>query len=170
MKNELINIFSSCRNPKICILGVGSEFKADDAAGVILAQQLQLKCEEKKCRFTSSVLCIDGSTAPENFTGDIKKFGTTHLVIIDAAEMGEKPGTIKLVPNDKVGGISFSTHVLPIVVMINYLKKSIDFESIIIGIEPKNLEFGREMSEEVKAGVNKLTAIVFETLEACLNK
>ena len=72
MKNELLDIFKSCSNPKICVLGIGSEFKADDAAGVIIAQQLQTKLEDKKCVFGSSVLCIDGSTAPENFTGDIK--------------------------------------------------------------------------------------------------
>jgi len=170
MKNELLDILKSCRDPKICVLGIGSEFKADDAAGVKIAQQLQIKCEDKKCKFASSVLCIDGSTAPENFTGDIKKFGTTHLFIIDAAEMGEKPGTVKLIPNDKVGGVSFSTHVLPIVVMINYLKQSINFESIIIGIEPKDFEFGKEMSKDVKTSVDNLTEIIFETIGACLTK
>jgi hydrogenase 3 maturation protease len=170
MKNELLGVLRSCSNPKICILGIGAEFKADDAAGVFIAQQLQAKCEDKKCSFTSSVLCIDGSTAPENFTGDIKKFGPTHLLIIDAAEMGEKPGTIRLIPSDKVGGVSFSTHVLPIAVMINYLKQSISFESVIIGIEPKDLEFGKEMTNDVKESVDKLTNIIFDTIGTCLNK
>lgn len=170
MKNELLEKLKSCRDPKICILGIGSEFKADDGAGVIIAQQLEKKCNNKKCGFSSSVLCIDGSTAPENFTGDIKKFGTTHLFIIDAAEMGEKPGTVKLIPNDKVGGVSFSTHILPIAVMINYLRQSITFESIIIGIEPKDFEFGKEMSQDVKTSVEDLTNIIFESIEACFNK
>jgi hydrogenase 3 maturation protease len=170
MKNELLDRLRSCRNPKICVLGIGSEFKADDAAGVIIAQQLQTKLEDKSCGFASSVLCIDGSTAPENFTGDIKKFGTTHLFIIDAAEMGEKPGTVKLIPTDKVGGVSFSTHVLPIAVMINYLKQSINFESIIIGIEPQDFEFGNPMTKDVKEGVDKLTNTIFETIGSCLDK
>lgn len=170
MKNELLDLLKSCSDPKICVLGIGSEFKADDAAGVVIAQQLQAKCEDKKCSFTSSVLCIDGSTAPENFTGDIKRFAPTHLFIIDAAEMGEKPGTVRLIPNDKVGGVSFSTHVLPIAVMINYLKQSINFESIIIGIEPKDFEFGKEMTKDVKKSVDELTDIIFETIGSCLNK
>ena len=170
MKNELLDLLKSCSDPKICVLGIGSEFKADDAAGVVIAQQLQAKCEDKKCSFTSSVLCIDGSTAPENFTGDIKRFGPTHLFIIDAAEMGSAPGSIRLIPNDKVGGVSFSTHVLPIAVMINYLKQSINFESIIIGIEPKDFEFGKEMTKDVKASVDELTNVIFETMESCLKK
>ena len=170
MKNELLEKLKSCSDPKICILGIGSEFKADDGAGVIIAQQLEKKFTNKKCVFSSSVLCIDGSTAPENFTGDIKKFGTTHLFIIDAAEMGEKPGTVKLIPNDKIGGVSFSTHILPIAVMINYLKQSINFESIVIGIEPKDFEFGKEMTKEVKDSVDKLTSTIFETIKAYFNK
>jgi len=170
MKNELLDILRSCRDPKICILGIGSEFKADDAAGAMIAKQLQTKCENKKCNFATSVLCIDGSTAPENFTGDIKRFAPTHLFIIDAAEMGQEPGAVRLIPNDKVGGVSFSTHVLPIAVMINYLKQSIDFESVIIGIEPKDFEFGKEMSKDVKKSVDKLTNIIFETIGTCLNK
>ena len=84
--------------------------------------------------------------------------------------MGEKPGTVKLIPNDKIGGVSFSTHVLPIAVMINYLKQSIDFESIIIGIEPQEFEFGKPMTKDVKDSVNELTNIIFETIKACLNK
>ncbi len=168
MKNELLDILRSCRDPKVCILGIGSEFKADDAAGVILVQQLQKKCEDMNCSFSSSVLCIDGSTAPENFTGDIKKFAPTHLVIVDAAEMGEKPGTVKLIPSDKVGGVSFSTHVLPIAVMINYLKQSISFEEVIIGIEPKVFEFGKEMSKDVANSVYELSETIFNCIRTCL--
>ena len=170
MKNELLDILRSCREPKICVLGIGSEFKADDSAGIVIVNELQRLCDEKKCINVSKVMFLNGSTAPENFTGFIKEFGPTHLFIVDAAEMGEQPGTVKLIPGDKVGGVSFSTHVLPIAVMINYLKQSINFESVIFGIEPKNLEFGTEMSKEVKEATKKLSTAIFETIDTCLNK
>jgi Ni,Fe-hydrogenase maturation factor len=53
--------------------------------------------------------------------------------------------------------------------MINYLKQSINFEAVIMGIEPKNLEFGTEMSKEVKEATEKLSATIFETIDSCLN-
>ena len=170
MKNELLDILRSCSEPKICVLGIGSEFKADDSAGVVIVNDLQRMCDEKKCIDETRVLFLNCSTAPENFTGFIKEFGPTHLILIDAAEMGEQPGTVKFIPSDKVGGVSFATHVLPIAVMINYLKQSITFESVIMGIEPKNLVFGTEMSSEVKEATTKLSASIFEALDTCLNK
>jgi hydrogenase 3 maturation protease len=170
MKNELLDILRSCSEPKICVLGIGSEFKADDSAGVVIVNELQRMCDEKKCIDETRVMFLNCSTAPENFTGFIKEFGPTHLMLIDAAEMGEKPGTIKFIPSGKVGGVSFATHVLPIAVMINYLKQSIKFESVIMGIEPKNLVFGTEMSSEVKEATKKLSALIFEVLDTCLNK
>jgi len=169
MKDELLGMLRSCSGPKICVLGIGSEFKADDSAGVVVVEELQKRFDSVKHSNGDKVMFINGATAPENFTGDIKRFAPTHLIIVDAAEMGETPGTVKLIPNDKVGGISFSTHVLPIAVMINYLKQSINFESSIIGVEPQVLEFGAEMSKEVKEAVCVLSGNLFEAIETCLN-
>ena len=170
MKNDLLDIFGSCSEPKIFILGIGSEFKADDAAGVVLAKNLLDRCSNKNSKFQSRLMIIDGSTAPENYTGDIKKFAPTHLVLVDAAEMGTAPGTAKLIPSNKIGGVSFSTHVLPIAVMINYLNQSVKFETVIIGVEPKDLEFGKEMSTEVKNTVDMLSNDIVDVLDICLNR
>lgn len=170
MKNELLSVLTNSSLARLCILGVGSEFKADDGAGVLLVKHLEEKLN--KYKFTkeqlSRLMLLDGSTAPENFTGNIKSFQPSHLVIVDAAEMGLKPGEIKLIDEKDIAGVSFSTHVLPIAVMINYLKQSIDFKTVVIGIEPKDLEFGQSISKEVKTAVKKLTGELLESIKETL--
>jgi hydrogenase 3 maturation protease len=127
-------------------LGVGSDLRGDDAAGVLIAQNLcKTHPKNKKVQFQ----VIIGGTAPESLTGEIKRFSPTHLVIIDAADMNKKPGATALLNPEEAAGISFSTHQLPLKIMIDYLLKSISCQISVIGIQPKTLAFGAPCSPEV---------------------
>ena len=57
---------------KIGILGIGSELRADDVAGILVAQQIEKSVAEKK--LNTELKIFIGATAPENLTGEIKKF------------------------------------------------------------------------------------------------
>jgi len=131
---------------RIVILGVGSDLRGDDAAGGIIAEEI----EKKKIPNISTLL---GGTAPENLTGEIKRLKPSHLIIIDAAEMNEPPGTIKLIRMDQIGGFSFSTHALPMKLMVDFLLKDITCEVYFIAIQPKSLKFGATVSGEVKQAI-----------------
>src|SRR5665647_2924663 len=120
---------------RIVVLGIGSELRADDAAGLIVAEELK-KIKNLKLKV------FLGSTAPENFTGEIIKFKPTHILIVDSVDTDQKPGFILLINPDEVGGVSFSTHMLPVKMMVDYLLASLECEIIIIGIQPKILLFG----------------------------
>ena len=69
---------------KLAILGVGSELRGDDIAGMVAAEIIQ-KANHK------NITVFLGATAPENLTGEIKKFNPSHLLIIDAADTSSKP-------------------------------------------------------------------------------
>jgi hydrogenase 3 maturation protease len=130
---------------KVLILGIGSELKGDDAAGILAAEKLEEEFE-----------VIIGGTSPENFTGEIKRLKPSHLIIIDSAQMGEKPGYIRLIDSEEIGGLSFGTHALPLSVMINYLKEYFPLKAIIIGIQPKTLTFGAPPSLEVEDAITDI--------------
>ena len=51
---------------KIVVLGVGSELRGDDIAGILAAENLKGKTSDK-------LQVLIGGTAPENLTGEIKK-------------------------------------------------------------------------------------------------
>jgi hydrogenase 3 maturation protease len=143
---------------KIAVLGVGSELRGDDSAGVVIARQLENEC--LKNRSGQDLKVFIGDTAPENLTGEIKRFKPTHLIIIDAAEMNEMAGVVKLIDSDRIAGFSSSTHTLPIKIFTDYLVKSIGCKIIIIGIQPKKIQFNTGISKEVEKSVSHIVSAI----------
>jgi len=143
---------------RVAVLGVGSDLRGDDVAGILTARHIEKITKQK----TSSpdVQVFIGDTAPENLTGEIKKYQPTHLIIIDSAEFDAKPGTIKLLNPDEIGGTSFCTHSLPIKVMTDYLLQSFKFEVITIGIQPGTLAFGAKPSKEIVEAAKRISTTI----------
>jgi hydrogenase 3 maturation protease len=158
LKNRLLNA------KKIAVLGVGSELRGDDVAGILVARQLGKNYQDIKSEQKNFKIFI-GATAPENLTGEIKRFKPTHLVIVDSADMDKPAGTVKLINPDVVGGLPFCTHKLPIKILTDYLIKSIGCEIMIIGIQPKVLSFGDYPSKEVEKSAKYISATIKEILK-----
>lgn len=144
---------------KTLILAIGSELKTDDAVGMYIADEL-LKYNLNK----DNVCIIKGATAPENFTGEIKKFKPSKMLIIDAADTGKKPGEIDIIDTNCVQGASFSTHMMPINVFIDYLLQHFDCKILIIGIQPEDLEFGLDITPKIKRTANSLVKLIAKNI------
>jgi hydrogenase 3 maturation protease len=136
---------------KIAVLGIGSELRGDDAAGIMIAREIKKECLKNPPGRKLKVFI--GDNAPENLTGEVKKFKPTHLLIIDAAEMNEAAGVVKLINPNRVSGFSSSTHNLPIKIFTDYLIKSIGCKITIIGIQPKEVHFNGCISKEIERAV-----------------
>jgi hydrogenase 3 maturation protease len=160
LKKKLKNKLSGAR--RIAVLGVGSDICSDDLAGMRVAELL--KTGLKKYQGSVKFKFFAGGTAPENFTGEIKKFKPTHLVIVDCADFGKKPGVVSMFGIEEIGGISFSTHRLPANIMADYLMQSVKCDCLIIGIQPKTLQFGESLSKEVRQSVESLVSLMCESL------
>jgi hydrogenase 3 maturation protease len=146
---------------KIVFLGVGSPLRADDSVGLHIVAQLEqnlVKAKEDKYHFYL------GESAPENFAGAIRNQAPTHVVIFDAANMGKAPGSFSLIEPEAISGISFSTHMLPLNVLTDYLIKTCDCKIVIMGIQPKLLEFGYPMTSAVKKAADQF---ISEFLKSC---
>jgi len=144
---EILRQFNlSDPDERICVMGIGSDLRGDDIAGLVVADEL---VRRRPLELKNKLSVIYASTAPENFTGEIKKINPSYLVIVDCAELGLEPGEVKIINETDIGGVSFSTHSLPISIIIDYLKRDIDFKTIIIGIQPTDTSFGAELSNKV---------------------
>jgi hydrogenase 3 maturation protease len=143
---------------RVAVLGVGSELRGDDIVGLLAAQQIEKNTKDKS--ITPQLQVFIGETAPENLTGEIKKFQPTHLIIIDAAELNKEPGHIEIMEPGTIGGTSFCTHSLPLKIIIGYLLESFKFEAIIIGIQPKTLTFGAQPTKEVVAAAKHIAKTI----------
>ncbi|MDD5174679.1 MAG: hydrogenase maturation protease [Candidatus Omnitrophica bacterium] len=147
---------------RVAVLGVGSELRGDDIAGILVLEALK---KSKKIKPSIRLKTFEGSTAPENLTGEIKVFKPTHLIIVDTADIGESPGSVLLLRADEVGrGISFSTHKIPPKILIDYFTHSLKCEIIIIGIQPKSIGFGRNMSKAVISSSGSVASSILEAL------
>jgi hydrogenase 3 maturation protease len=121
---------------RLAVLGVGSELRSDDVAGLLVVRSLA-----RRFRDRIDLLLLEGGTAPENLTGPLACFRPSHLVVVDCAELDAPPGSIRLVPAGSIGGFSSSTHSLPLNVILDYLGACRACEILVIGIQPKSLEF-----------------------------
>jgi len=147
---------------KVAILAIGSELRGDDAAGILVARHLDKTYRDIKKEVKLKVFY--GDTAPENLTGEIKKFKPTHLVMVDSADFNEKPGAVKIIDADKIDGFSSCTHSLPVKILKTYLINCIGCEIIIIGIQPGSISFGSNVSKEVKESAEQVSNQIKEIL------
>ncbi|MDR1195930.1 MAG: hydrogenase 3 maturation endopeptidase HyCI [Endomicrobium sp.] len=143
---------------KIIFLAIGSELRGDDAAGIIAANELLKKTLPENFKV------LIGHTAPENLTGEIRRFAPSHLIICDAADSGLNAGEINVISPEDIQGAAFSTHMMPINIFINYISMDNPCKPLIIGIQPKTLEFGAEVSAPVKKAALDLAKIIFKSI------
>lgn len=146
----------------VAVLGVGSELRGDDVAGMLVAESLHKSSPKinKKIKFKVFL----GGTAPENFTGGIKEFNPSHLIIVDTAEAGLRAGAVTVFDPDETANVSFSTHSLPLKIMSDYLRAYINCSIIIIGIQPKSMKFGELPTKEVKQAIARVSDALKEIL------
>jgi len=160
LQKELQSRLNGAR--RVAVLGIGSELRGDDVAGILVLESLR---KSKKIRPSVKLKTFEGSTAPENLTGEIRTFKPTHLIIVDSADIGEKPGTVLLLRADEVGrGISFSTHKIPPKILIDYFTHSLKCEIIIIGIQPKTINFGKSVSRAVIISAQSVSSFILSAL------
>lgn len=146
---------------KVAVLGIGSILCGDDAAGMEIIARL-----EEQFSDNSNILLMGGSTAPENFTGEIKKFSPDHLLVVDAAFMQASPGTIAIVDPADIDGMGFSTHMLPLSVMLAYVQQYVGCEYTCIGIQPACTDFGSCMGEKMTCAVEELCSLLKKIFDA----
>jgi hydrogenase 3 maturation protease len=127
---------------KVLILGIGNPFRKDDGFGSILAKSLKDKIKQK---------VIDVKTTPENYLGSVVKNHPDTILIIDAVDFKEKPGAIRIFScKDILTSNLFFTHNLSPYLLINFLKESLKANIIFLGIQPKQVNFGKGLTQELK--------------------
>jgi hydrogenase 3 maturation protease len=143
---------------RVAVMGVGSELRADDQAGLLVAQRLRKRCKVNGA--CPQIELYHGATAPENLTGEIKAFLPSHLIIVDAADVAKGPGTVEVISPESIEGASFSTHMMPMKIVVDYMRESINCKVMVIGIQPKSLEYMGPVSKEVRSSVTQVALAI----------
>jgi hydrogenase maturation protease len=128
------------------IIGVGNLLMKDEGIGIHAVKALQ------EVDLPPHVELIDGGTSPDLIAytraGD-------KIIIIDAAKAEGEPGTIyRYRPEDLVAGKGTltSAHEMGVVENLKLMELSgtEPRETVIIGVEPKEIDWGTELSPELQ--------------------
>lgn len=138
------------------VLGLGYVDKADDGAGVLVADAL------KKSFPANSFSEHDGV---EGVVLDIsERPGPGTVFFVDAGDLGARPGTIEVVPRRLVKETEISTHRVPVALLAAMLERT-GKKVVIIVIQPRSLEFRGDVSDEVRTAVDSLVAAISTLME-----
>jgi hydrogenase 3 maturation protease len=144
---------------RVAVLGVGNEFGGDDAAGVAAARVLIPLFAHRE-----RVLVIEAGPAPENQTGALRAFRPALVLLLDAAQMNELPGTIRWLDWQQTTGLSASTHTLPLHMVSRFLAEELGCQVVLLGIQPASNLFDEPLSPAVRAAVDDLVPTLSEAL------
>jgi hydrogenase 3 maturation protease len=139
------------RPARVAVLGIGNELNGDDGAGVRVVRELAARLPA-----TPGLLLIDGGVAPESYTGPLRRFQPDLVLEVDAAHLGEAPGTTRLVDWREADGLSASTHTLPPSVLASFLVAELGCQVSLIGIQPAVLDLNAPLSPAVERAVHQL--------------
>lgn len=136
---------------RVAIMGIGSEVRGDDAAGVMVARELQ-----SGQAHGLPLLIIEAGAAPENFTGQLRRFEPDLVLLIDAAQLNEPIGTVRWIDWRDTTGLSASTHTLPLHILAEYLVNELECEVALIGLQPCDTSIAASLSPDVQRAVDEL--------------
>lgn len=146
---------------KIAVLGMGNVLLKDEGIGIHLIHAL------KNFPDLESVDLIDGGTSPQVI--DLVR-DADRLIVIDAAYGGEEPGSVyRIKPEHVKNQKPYSIHELNVLQMLWILQITGDSpKTTIIGIEPKETDWGLELSPELEQRLPQITEFVREKIKKVL--
>ena len=148
------------RTPRIIIIGVGNLLQKDEGIGIHTVKALQ------EMQMPDSVTIIDGGTSPDIIActraGD-------KLIIVDAARAGGEPGSVyRFQPEDleDEAGAILSVHEMGVAQNLKLMSLSGNepAETVIIGIEPKEIEWGTELSPELEKKMPEIVGVILKEI------
>jgi len=143
---------------RVVVAGIGNPIRGDDFVGVKIVQNLKDKVAKNVC-------LIECETVPESFMQEIVDFNPSHMLLIDAAMLGLKPGETRLVFPEQIADFpAITTHIMPLHIFCEYIAKMTGAKIALLLVEPGNTEFGEELTPEVQAAAEKIVNILRKIL------
>lgn len=159
-------LFDDILKGKIVIVGVGNTLRGDDGFGSILIEKLKKNFEEIGDRQYKSIpILIDAGNAPENYAGKIAKEKPDTILIVDAIDLGLKPGEYEIIKRTDMVETGFTTHNMSLSMFIEFLEKETGAEIYILGVQPEKVSFGEEMSGAVEMALEEILTLLVSSLK-----
>jgi len=151
--------------PRIAVMGVGNELQGDDSLGIHLARRL------KPCASASErLLVLEAGACPENFCGLLRRFKPDLILLVDAARMGESPGSVRILDVNSSANAGFSTHAPCLQMLVDYLEFELGCEILLLGVQAGRFSFEASLSPAVMESIASLAGQLEELLAPTLRE
>ena len=153
-----------CADGGTLILGLGNVLLTDEAVGVAVLDALAADAET-----TPGLSLVDGGTLSFTLAGPIGD--AARLIVVDAAAMGEAPGSIRVFEgtamDEQLTRHAKSVHEVSLsdLMDIARLTDSLPQRRALIGIEPERVDWGSELTPPVAAAVPRAVSEVRALLQ-----
>ncbi len=135
--------------------GLGNRDRSDDGAGSLLAAEIAGSLEK-----SSRLTAVDCASTPENNLRVLEEKKPDKLLVVDAVNMEEQPGKIKIVDPDQMKLSGFSTHTCSIEILLEHIKSRFEVDIMVVGIQPENIELSGQLSEPVSNALEEIKEII----------
>lgn len=139
----------------VVIVGIGNRLRSDDGIGPVLIDRL---------KGTIEAICIDAGQSPENYIGTIVKQKPDAVLFIDAVDMDTPAATVQLIHAAQIPEYGFSTHNMSPKLMIENIAGRTNAAIMMLGVQPRSIEFGEDISPEVAAATATIEAALREVM------
>jgi len=150
---------------KILVLGIGNTLLADEGVGVAAMHELEARFGTRK-----DMEFLDGGTL--SFTLAVPISECTALLVIDAAELGAAPGTVRSFEGaemDRFLGENRKSSVHEVglldLMSVSRLTGHWPERRALIGIQPALVDWGEVLTPAVAAALPEICAIASEIIE-----
>jgi hydrogenase 3 maturation protease len=153
LNNDVKSVLSARQDGIVAVLAIGNTLRQDDGIGSYIAG---------KIKSGRGYHIFDAGDRPENFIEKIISISPAAIVILDAANFKGIPGEIRVIPEEAIATSTISTHTIPPGFIYALLREGIKVPIAFVGIQFKNIDFGEELSTEVKRAGDEIIRFIEE--------
>jgi len=149
----------------VLILGIGNTLLRDEGAGIHVLNELRAQLGEH-----DDITYMDGGTLSFTLAGPIEE--ATHLIVLDAAQLNQKPGYWQLFEGEQMDSFlgsnrKRSVHEVSLIdlMAIALLTGHLPLQRALIGIQPGIIDWGEFPSEAVTAAMPHICKQTMQLIE-----
>ncbi len=140
----------------VALVGIGNPLRGDDGFGPKLIEALKGGVK---------AVIFDCGTAPENYIIPILNSNPGTVILLDAADFRASPGDIGVFSMEDISSMSFSTHnSSPRLLADLFRTGDSKINIFMVVMQPKNISFGENLSDEVRRGIEELKDVLLKIL------
>lgn len=138
---------------KTIVLGLGNTLLCDDGVGIYAMNELQ-----KRWQHQDDIEFIDGGTL--SFTLTDVLYNADNLIVIDAAQLGENPGEVRVFKNDAMdtfvrNGKCSSVHEVSLSELLDMARmlETLPTERALVGVQPEKVDWADQPTVSVRNAI-----------------